>query len=241
MFYLNLHNFQFRELFGCKVTNSRDFVRMKLKSMEYLLTFWHGNEKIEPPYMCVDDEILHRVFLANDDGHKIISYGFEFLIKTYERDLNKTTNYITNYNYIGQKGVIGAREISNALSILNTLTEPQSKLYWNLNIESNIPISSIEFFEYILQKEPGYIRYDDDIIGEKPLIHPRYHFDINFSFPVHYKIGLHRETHLNDIITALDINKECPMAELNPSKTYYVEKILLNKYKNMRKKNHKKR
>lgn len=235
MFYLNLQDFQFQELFGGKVTNLFDFIKMKLKSMEYLITFWHSNENIIPSYMCVDDETLHRIFLVNEDGHKIISFGFEFLIKATSRDLSNIGNNITNFNYMGKRGIIEAREISNGLSILNTLKDPQNKLYWGMNIQDNIPDSSIEFFEYLLQKEPGYIRYDDDIQGAKPVIHPRFHFDINFSSPVHYKIGLHRETHLEDIITALDLKKVCPMVELNPGKDSYVERVSKQKKNNNRK------
>lgn len=218
MIYLNLEDFQFNELFT-KITNIFDFLKVKLKALEYILTFWHGNVEVKPPYLCVDDKNLHRIFLVNHDSHKIISFGFEFLIKTEKVPLDFPVNSIPNLNYIHRNGSITTKEISNAFTILNEFSSREENYYWGLNLdEDNIPDSSISFFEYLLMAEPGYIRYDDDLKGEKSKIHPRFHFDINYNNITHYKLGLPYSIELENFITALDLRKDCPITELNPSR-----------------------
>ena len=238
MIYLNLESFQAQILFS-NATNMVEFVKLTLKTIEYLLTTWHGNTKVQPPYLCIDDVNLHRAFLINQDGHKIISFGFEFYIKTYDKILTSPNNSITNLNYLGQKGNVTTKEVSNAFTILSEYAQREDNSYWGLNLdEGDISDPSMFFFEYLLMKETGYVRYDNDIRGEKTNIHPRYHLDVNYSYPTHYKIGLAKDVSLEQFMTVLDLHKKCLIIELNPGKSAYQKRIYNKASKRKSKRKH---
>lgn len=55
--------------------------------------------------------------------------------------------------------------------------------------DEDIDPNSFVVLEQLLLTEPGYIRHDDDIQNQRGLIHPRTHFDINFSKKATFKIG----------------------------------------------------
>lgn len=57
--------------------------------------------------------------------------------------------------------------------------------------------------------EDGYIRYDYDPANEDGDIHPLYHFDINYSSAVTYKIGLNKPIKGNDFQDTLNIKTNC--------------------------------
>lgn len=217
-FSVNLKDFQSKELFQ-GVSDYKTFMKVELKFLEYLLTFWHGNTALTPPFLYVDDKNLHRAFLVNQDGHKIISIGFQFAIKTDLSDLNDTANMITHLNLLGENGCVTLRNISEATTILASLPERGSGIYYEANIDDPIQDDSFRLFEYLLFSEPGYVRYDDDIRGYKPYIHPRYHFDVNFTSNISYKFGLKAQVCMEDIIQALDKRKICPTIDLFPQES----------------------
>ena len=80
-FYLNLEEYQKKILFQ-KVNDSNSFIGVKLKAIEFLLSFWKGNKELHPPYMYVDDKDLHRVFLVNQDGKNIISFHLVLTLRS---------------------------------------------------------------------------------------------------------------------------------------------------------------
>ena len=45
-------------------------------------------------------------------------------------------------------------------------------------------------FYKLITTEYGYIRYDDDLVHESGLEHPRYHLDVNYSNGVTFKMAL---------------------------------------------------
>lgn len=61
--------------------------------------------------------------------------------------------------------------------------------------------------------EDGYIRYDYDPIHENGDIHPLYHFDINYSTGVTYKVGLKFPIQMNEFQDILDIKTGCAYLE----------------------------
>ena len=214
-FSINLLEYQSKVLFQ-EVSDYKSFMKIELKLLEYLLTFWHGNTELKPPYLYVDDKNLHRAFLVNQDGHKIITIGFQFAVKTVLWDSNDTANRISHLNLLGENGRVTLRNVSEANSILASLPEKNSGSYYEANISESIQDDSFRLFEYLLFTEPGYVRYDDDIRGFKPNIHPRYHLDVNFTPNISYKIGLRAKSCLEDIINAIDRHKTCPIIDLSP-------------------------
>ena len=234
-FSINLLEYQSKVLFQ-EISDYKSFMKVELKLLEYLLTFWHGNMELKTPYLYVDDKNLHRAFLVNQDGHKIISIGFQFAIKTDLWDSTNSANRISHLNLLGENGKVTLRNVSEANSILASLPEKVSGSYYEANISESIQDDSFRLFEYLLFTEPGYVRYDDDIRGYKPNIHPKCHFDVNFMPNISYKFGLRADICLEEIIQAIDKRKTCPMIDLSPK-----ESIVYNLKRSQRKKSYKKR
>lgn len=219
LFYLNLEKYQFDELFQ-EVSEKKVFLRIKLKLLEYM-QLWSGNLKIRAPYCCIDFGRLKRAFLVNQDGTKIISFSFPFLIKTSSPDY-KASNSICSIHYCGQYGIILPRNISEALAILTKYSSRDDNLYNELifDDEDEIVPESFRLFEYILFSEDGYIRYDYDYQHQNAITHPLNHFDIHYSEPSHYKIGLPSKLDLNTFLTIIDKEKVCSKLDPNPIPEY---------------------
>lgn len=219
LFYLNLEKYQFDELFQ-EVTDKRGFLRMKLKLLEYM-QLWTGNQETIAPYCCIDFDHLKRAFLVNQDGTKIISFSFPFIIKTSSPDY-KARNSIYSIHYCGQAGIILPRNISEALAILLKYSSRDDNLYNELifDDEDEIAPESFRLFEYILFSEDGYIRYDYDYQHQNAVTHPLNHFDIHYSDPSHYKIGLPSKLELKTFLTIIDKDKVCSKLDPNPTPEY---------------------
>lgn len=214
--YLNLQKYQ-RDILLQEIKGIKTFYFVKLKAIEYLMTFWCGNKTPVRPYLYVDDKKLHRLYIIDEDGCKIVSLGFNFLIKTYNKDLSAQNNGVTNLNYIGQKGNISLLNVSESQSILSELKFEENSYYWGVDIGMAVSNDSIRFFESIIFSEPSYLRYDNSMLGYKPLIHPRYHFEVCFTPNVSYKIGLPQAIKQTDMENILDKNKFCPVITLKPT------------------------
>lgn len=219
LFYLNLEKYQFDELFQ-EVSEKKEFLRLKLKLLEYM-QLWAGNKEIKAPYCCIDFDHLKRAFLVNQDGTKIISFSFPFIIKTSSSDYN-AENSIYSIHYCGQFGIILSRNISEALAILLKYSSREDNLYNELifDDEDEIAPESFRLFEYILFSEDGYIRYDYDYQHQNAVTHPLNHFDIHYSEPSHYKIGLPNKLELKTFFTIIDKDKICSRLDLNPFPEY---------------------
>lgn len=219
--YLNLYKSQ-RDVLMTEVEGVKSFYYLKLKAIEYLLTFWSGNQQPVRPFLYVDYERLHRMYIVNDDGCKIVSFGFEFRIKTYSKVVTDLDNSILALNYMGEQGEISLQNVSEALSILSELEFKDNNYYWGVDLGVSVSNESIRFFEKIVFSESGYIRYDNSIVGCKPPIHPRYHFDICFTPNICYKIGLPKHIVHTEMENILDKRTSCPMIDIAPSNLYYV-------------------
>lgn len=214
--YINLERYQFDELF-CDIHSRGTFLKVKLKVLEYL-QMWTGNKAIVHPYVCIDFENLHRAFLVNQDGHKIISFAFDFTVKTESPDYTKD-NLIRSIHYYSTYGKIEPRNISEAQTILSEYSSSENKTYNELGFddEDNIAPESYRLFEFLLFREDGYIRYDYDVQGYKPRLHPINHFDVNYSEPSHYKIGLEHKIDVNGFMSVVDKKEPCAVLETKPA------------------------
>ena len=194
----------------------------KLKVLEYIKSYWHGNTNMSKPYICVDTE-LDRVFLVNQDARKIVTFTFGYNIKTVDFDLAVATNAISRIGYKNQDGEITEKMISESQSILSDLAQRNDNIYWEQDMsigdtEDEIDISSIRLFEHMLMQEAGYFRYDDAPQDEKLPYHPRFHIDVNFSNNAHYKIGLGKQTTIDELLYMLQKKTICPYLQIEHSK-----------------------
>lgn len=203
--YLNLQPYQRTKLFSC-VTNTREMISVSLSALEYL-QYWHGNRKaLKRPYMLVDTDETHRVYLVDRD--KIISFSFVMNIKLNGFDLYDTSNYVTGIFLHSHK--ISAREVSEAKQILTNCSDSESLYCYNvLEEDANLSLETLFLFEHYLFFEWGYIRFDHDPSHAIAKIHPTDHFDVNFNPLSTYKLGLNRQIIVDDIIKMINKNTEC--------------------------------
>lgn len=226
--YLNLQRFQ-RDVLLQEIKSVKTFYYIKLKAIEYLMTFWTGNKSPVRPYLYIDCENQNRLYIVNDDGCKIVSFGFNYLVKTYQKELAAPNNSVLCLNYRGQKGTISLLNVSEAQSILSELNFEENHYYWGMDFGVSVEDESIRFFEHIIFSEPSYLRYDNTTIGYKPLIHPRYHFDICFTPCVSYKFGLPKHIEHYEMEQILDKSKYCPIMSLSPSTLHPLKKNIRSK------------
>lgn len=192
-----------------KVHNAKEYINLKLSLMEILMSFWTGNPAhARTPYVCIKQEgDLKRAFIVCQD--KISSFGFEYHIRTNNRDFTFRPNNIVEFNY--GTTAINARAISEAKTIYQTYStrEENTYCYTILDVDETICDEAFILFESMFFMEPGYIRYDHDINRTDPILHPLDHFDVNYSKFVHYKLGLPIRITRDEFLDILDKNTRC--------------------------------
>lgn len=221
IFYLHIEAHQINSIFR-DIKDQFSFMSVKLKVLEYMKTYWHGNLNKSKPYICIDTD-LDRVFLVNQDARKIISFAFGYNIKVANEDLTVAENAISRIGYKNQDCEITEKMVSECQAILSDLSQRADNIYWGQDMsiddsDEEMDLSSIRLFEHILMQEAGYFRYDDDPEKEKLPYHPRYHIDVNYSNNAHYKIGLGKQTTVEDLFYMIKKKTKCPYMQIEHSK-----------------------
>lgn len=197
-------------------------MRVKLKVLEYIKAYWRGNTNMSKPYICIDTD-LDRVFLVNQDARKIVSFVFGYNIKPAALDLTIATNAISRIGYKNHETEITEKMVSECQSILSDLTQRDDNIYWEVDMllgesDEEIDVRSIRLFEHLLMQEAGYFRYDDAPQDEALPYHPRYHIDVNYTNSAHYKVGLGKQTTIEELLYMLNKKKKCPYLQIEHSK-----------------------
>ncbi len=203
--YLNLLPYQRTKLFST-VTNTREMISVTLNALEYL-QYWHGNVKSpKRPYMLVDLDKTHRIYLVDKD--KIVSFLFVLNIKVGDVDLFNINNYVYSIHLNRHK--ISAREISEAKQILTGCADSDSLYCFSANdVDSIYSIESFHLFEHLLFLEWGYLRFDHDPSHAIVDVHPTDHFDVNFTQRGSYKLELSKPFDVDDIIDFISKETRC--------------------------------
>lgn len=194
-----------------KVYTISDYMYLKLSVMEILMSFWSGNPAdAHIPYVQItQNSNLQRAFIVCKD--KISSFGFEYHIKTSNRDFSVSPNNVVDFHY--GSTTIDAQAISEAKSIYSIYNarEENTYSYAILDVDEYTTDAAFVLFESLFMLEPGYIRFDHDVNSAEPIIHPLDHFDVNYSKFVRYKLGLQNRATITDFVDTLDKNTRCRM------------------------------
>lgn len=214
-FYLELVDKKGREDLFATVRTIKEFMTLKLNTLEILLSQWSGKqscEQIKLPYLHVEDQNLHRVFIVSNN--KIVSFGFGFHIQAKENNIKQL---------IFGKYRFSTKDISDAHAIVHQIND--SDLYKDISFEGNDDspdINGIRLFEHLLFEEPSYLRYDYDkqsAQGNRSKIHPAHHFDFCFTPDFTYKLGLPKqinEMEFQRILLATDYCRFLSLKYLEP-------------------------
>lgn len=217
-FYLNLVDSKGRKELFKTVTNSLEFMNVKLNVLELLISQWDNTINIDNksiPYLHIDDYNLHRAFIVSNN--KIVSFGFGL-------------NVVTNGNHIESFRIknkeFKAKQISESHAILNEYTKKDDNedrgktasdkenynLYHDISDDDLEEIPSKDgkyLFEFLLFEEPSYIRYDFDKKTKSEMMHPVCHFDLSFTPTYTYKIGLPRQIEEEELQLILNKKEFC--------------------------------
>lgn len=167
---------------------------------QYILTL-DSSEKYEYREERDDIEIVYysdkmnRLFIKDDN--KIHSFAYPFNVK------KDNEHYSVWYN--------NTEITSSICSILNRVLtqishlEKMTEIMWTeLDEDSIIDSESLgAIIVYLLQIEPGYVRFDYDEERMSPS-HPLHHLDINYTDDCTYKIGLKNKKDINSFINILN-------------------------------------
>ena len=209
MLFLNLQKYQRAKLFSC-VTNTREMISVCLSALEYL-QYWGGNNVAKRPYLCLDNEYTHRLYLVDVD--KIITFGFDLNVVVANPKLDDPKNFIKGIFF--RQYPITAREISEARQLLSNNMDPQYLYCYNmLEDDASVLESSIYLFEHLVFFEWGYVRFDYDPSHARGRKHPASHLDVNFTRAISYKLGLKTKIDFDALNSIIRSDTDCAELDL---------------------------
>ena len=150
---------------------------------------------------------MSRVFLS--ETNKIHSFHFPFTFGVNEDKcvlFHKGSEITSAMCTVLEATFFNLSEVDD--SIENVLEN-----YWNIAEDFQISKQENNFYgnliTYLLSFEPGYLRFDHDVIRKKVGIHPEHHLDINYTNGASFKIGLTTFLREMDLIDILNLNTPC--------------------------------
>lgn len=212
----------FHSLTSLSATNLADklkrqihYVQSVLQIVNLILT-WNKSEDIN----VVAYPYLHIVGNGNDNRayivkqNSILSFVFPLGISL-KADAFGNNNWTINKRDV----VLNLPVVSKCMDFANSIGQkknPTKLIDIAKSISSIDSTSCIAFdlLEYLLLVEPCYVRYDNDPQHSNKLLHPKYHFDVNFSKNGTYKIGTYKNIRLDTFKDLLEKN----------TNTWYIKK-----------------
>lgn len=188
------------------IRSKRDMILLLLDTMKLIVNPEGGFlEDLGKVTIYVDK--MSRIFYETKE--KYFSFIFPFLIENLDQNYKIYDNHtecelndtmISLLISIFQQENLWGNSFEKAMDVILDCSKEfeysDIDIIWNLIIK-------------LWYMEDGYIRYDYDPANEDGDIHPLYHFDINYSSAVTYKIGLNKPIKGNDFQDILNIKTNC--------------------------------
>lgn len=181
----------------------RDLLIILLEACRFILQNQPVKHADNLLMLVVED--MSRLFFCMDK--KMYSICFPFHVELYPSiqfdldDIDIDSMMISNLCTVFNSKEFEAKSIYDFVTLLLELEDQFSKDFWRV-------------LKHLLTYEIGYIRYDDDIEGFRTAanvgnskLHPRYHFDVNLSQQVAFKIGLDKQLTPDKFVEFLDDTK----------------------------------
>lgn len=202
-----------REIKSGAVRTRSDIINLLLNACELIIDskFDIKNEIVADAKSLVYVDKMSRLFLITEN--KYTSFSFPFNI---DLDLSKLS--FCSYE-------IDHATIAILSSIMSNYTENMRieeilSCVWDNSDLQNVPDEYNErisvLMTMLLSFDTGYVRFDIDPENAikyaekgKPLAHPEFHLDINYSGNSTYKLGLNSKITMGNFIDILDITKNC--------------------------------
>lgn len=168
----------------------------------------------------LENKKLSRIFLKEKGNPQIQSFHSPFKIVENREGI---------YELRLESSTITSCISSVEISFLKTFFNRVNSFYTNIENFYEAFLTTIENFSgdsnmcipdskqadywkiilYLIEFEPGYVRYDYDNEHFIPNVHPIHHLDINYSNNATYKIGLNKEFTTEMFINFVDKETDC--------------------------------
>jgi len=149
---------------------------------------------------------MSRLFCELDDGRKIFSISFPFVVRVEEDGVK----------FFSRDGVeIDNRISSEVLSLLDRsdgggldavdfdgFIEP---IFESLDVDHSI----WSLLRELMLAEEAYLRYDYDNDRINGHLHPEHHIDVGYSSSCTFKVGLRRRIDQDFLVSLMDTETEC--------------------------------
>ena len=202
----------FHSLTSLSATNLADkfkkqihYVQAVLQIVNLILT-WNKSESqdtVSYPFLYITGNgNANRVYIVKPNS--IVSFLFPLGISL-KTDAVGTNNWTINKRDV----VLNLPVVSKCIDFANSIGQKKSPAKIIDIAKSISPIDRIsniafDLLEFLLLIEPCYIRFDDDPQHSNKYVHPKRHFDINFSVDGTYKIGVFAKIKIDEFKDVLE-------------------------------------
>lgn len=156
--------------------------------------------------ICADK--MNRVLIC--EKNKKVSFQFPFNIKFVETKISISYKSIDINNKILSILAAAFKNMTDFSSVCKIIEN-----YWDINADFGIndydntdDINCKQLITYLLSFEPGYLRFEHDIVHEK-VNHPLNHIDIYYSDNNKFKIELNTHISYETLIDILNVKTTC--------------------------------
>lgn len=154
--------------------------------------------------ICIVVESMSRIFCTLNDGRKIFSLAFPFIVTATDEGLNFRSREGININsrnsslileLIEGAAVLGATDFGTFVDPIIDVVDHSPEV-WSLLRE-------------LMLAEDSYLRYDFDSDRENGHLHPLHHIDFSYTNYATFKIGLSAQVDRDGLVRILDIGTDC--------------------------------
>lgn len=195
------------------IKNKIGFSVALLEAVQIILTEHHYENLRRDNMIIVNVSRMKRLVVVLNS--KIFSCHFPFNIELRE-DSNENhfritlpyTNITINNQYLSVIKSFISNKLQKCIAIDDLLEE-----FWEHIRENNVNNDVVErelsvILIYLLNIEPGYLRYDKDTERRNGDLHPEHHLDMFYSNGTKLKIGLKNGIGIEEFIDFLDIETD---------------------------------
>lgn len=184
------------------IRTRRDALTILMKTVKILLVNNSPGEEQTVGKIVLLVDKMSRIFFVSPT--KVYSIAFPFVVSDGEDGLNFRTHSHSGVTHRVSSDVLSLLESADVFdsSEVIAFAEPVDEI-------AQFDTEIWTLFRELLLNEEGYIRYDYDTQREKGHYHPTNHIDVFFTSGATFKLGLHEQTNIDDLVDMLDAATEC--------------------------------
>lgn len=192
------------------IRTRRDALTVLMKTIKVLLLNSSPSKEQTVGEIVLLVAKMSRIFFVS--ANKVYSIAFPFIVSERGNELNFRTHCHSGITHRVSSDVLALLESSDVFDSSEVLAFADS-----VDAIAQIDPEIWALFRELLLSEEGYIRYDYDTERHNGHYHPINHFDVFFSSSATFKLGLHAQSDIEDLVDTLDAATECRYVTKAPS------------------------